>query len=211
MEAMSDSLEGTGLMVGKVEVDAMTSWTQYYKNIPMAWIVFVLMISGSFTTEYQRGGLILVVTKGLARWKIYLAKSIMFSILWTGCYWLYYGITYFYNDIYWDNSIAESPFAAASVVWLFGIFMITLVLIFSAVSSNNTMVLIGVGAVAVVSYIVEMLPKVSEYAPTKLMGMLAILSKKGQFSDYYNAIAVTVVISLVALIGGNILFRRKRI
>lgn len=211
METMSDSLEGAGLMVGDVKVDAMTSWTQYYKNMPIALIVFVLMISTTFTYEYQKGSLVLVVTKGLARWKIYTAKAIMLVLLWTGCYWMQYGITYFYNDFYWDNKIAENPLIAAGLVWLFGIMMIALVLMFSAVVSNNTMVLVGTGAIAVVSYIAEMFPKVDEYAPTRLLGTYGILCKENQVSDYYAAVIVVLVVSVVAVGVGNVAFQRKRL
>ena len=43
METMSESLADTGLIITEVTVDAMDSWMQFYKNIPMALIVFVLL------------------------------------------------------------------------------------------------------------------------------------------------------------------------
>ena len=55
MESMADSIAETGLVVTAVEVDAMTSWTQFYKNAPMALIVFLLMFAGILTSEYQSG------------------------------------------------------------------------------------------------------------------------------------------------------------
>ena len=62
MESMADSMAETGLVVTAVEVDAMTSWTQFYKNAPMALIVFLLMFAGILTSEYQSGTLIGMVT-----------------------------------------------------------------------------------------------------------------------------------------------------
>ena len=59
---MAGSLKSTGITVTEVTVDAITSWTQFYKNIPMALIVFVLLWSGSFTAEYQKVTLIPGVT-----------------------------------------------------------------------------------------------------------------------------------------------------
>ena len=35
MEALSDSLAKTGIVTTEVTVDAFTSWTQFYKNIPI--------------------------------------------------------------------------------------------------------------------------------------------------------------------------------
>ena len=81
MESMADSMAETGLVVTAVEVDAMTSWTQFYKNAPMALIVFLLMFAGILTSEYQSGTLIGMVTKGISRWKILAAKKIMVLIV----------------------------------------------------------------------------------------------------------------------------------
>ena len=65
METMSESLADAGFVTTAVSVDAMTSWVQFYKNIPVALIVFVLISSGNFTAEYEKGTLIPVVTRGL--------------------------------------------------------------------------------------------------------------------------------------------------
>lgn len=42
-EVMADTLEGSGLSVTVVTVSAMDSWMQFFKNIPMALIVFILL------------------------------------------------------------------------------------------------------------------------------------------------------------------------
>ena len=74
MELMTDSLAEMGMNITEVYVDAMTSWTQFFKNIPIGLIAFVLICSNTFTKEYQSGTLVLVLTKGLARYKVVAAK-----------------------------------------------------------------------------------------------------------------------------------------
>ena len=54
MEQFATSLEESGLVVTEVIVNAMTSWTQFYKNIPMGLIVFLLMFSGILAIELQK-------------------------------------------------------------------------------------------------------------------------------------------------------------
>ena len=81
-EIMAEQLAESGFVVNAVTVDAMTSWTQFYKNIPMALIVFVLLSSGIFTAEYQKGTLIPVVTKGLSRRRILAAKASLLFGTW---------------------------------------------------------------------------------------------------------------------------------
>ena len=77
MEMLSDSLAEAGMMVVEVESDAMTSWIQFIKNIPMGLIAFVLIESNLFTREYETGTLILTLTKGLERYKVVLSKTII--------------------------------------------------------------------------------------------------------------------------------------
>ena len=48
METMADSLAESGLIVSEVKVTALDSWMQFYKNAPMALIVFVLLESSIF-------------------------------------------------------------------------------------------------------------------------------------------------------------------
>ena len=52
MEMYADTMAESGLVVTSVQVDAMTSWAQFFKNIPIAIIAFVLIFSDIFTKEY---------------------------------------------------------------------------------------------------------------------------------------------------------------
>ena len=117
-EVMAESLEESGMIVTTVEVDAMTSWVQFFKNVPMALIVFVLMESNIFTKEYQSGTLVLALTKGLHRYKVVLSKAAVLVIMWTGLYWMHAEITYVYNDYFWDNSIVENLLVSVIHWWI---------------------------------------------------------------------------------------------
>ena len=43
MEMVAETMEESGLVVVEVKVDAMTSWTQFYKNISTVLIAFFLL------------------------------------------------------------------------------------------------------------------------------------------------------------------------
>ena len=88
MELLSEELAQTGIVLEIVASDALTSWTQFFKNIPMALIAFILLYSGIFTKEYESGTLILMFSKGLDRYKVVLAKALFMLLVWTGGYWL---------------------------------------------------------------------------------------------------------------------------
>ena len=198
-EMLSASLKEQGITIGNIAVTAMTSWEQYYKNMSMEFIVFAVMFCGIFTTEYQKGTLVNMLTKGLSRWKVIAAKSIALLIGWSMCYWLCFGITFGYTAYFWDNSIAAHFVFAAVSSYLFGIWLISLILLCSAFLSSGPAVLLTTGAVYTAAYLLSMVPTISPYLPTELTSGLKLLTGTAMVPDYTRALAVTVV--LIALAG----------
>jgi ABC-2 type transport system permease protein len=189
MEMMAEELASVGMTVGDVTVDALTSWTQFFKNIPMALIAFILLYSSSFTKEYESGTLVLMLTRGLARRNVVLAKATLMMLVWSGGYFLCFGVTYGYNAYYWDNSIAADLIPAVICWWLFGIFTVALTVLFSTIARNHSGVLLGTGGCILASYIVSMIPKAAKYMPTALMnGMEMLTAVKG--ADQFTAAAL---------------------
>lgn len=211
MQTFSESLADTGIVTTSVTVDAMTSWAQFYKNIPVGLIIFILIFSGIFTAEYQKGTLIPVVTKGLSRRKIVIAKSLMIFAAWTVLYWLCFGITYGYNEYFWDNGIANHLFFAASLTWLFGAWVIAILVFFSAVAQSGTQVLFGVGGVAMVVYLLSMFPKLSTFLPVKLMNGMSLLQGINNQGNYYVSIAAVGLMIFLCMVLSVVFFDRKRL
>lgn len=211
MEAYSESLEGAGLTVTETKVDVLTSWTQFYKNVPMALIVFLLMFSGVLALEYQKGTLINMITKGLSRWKIVMSKSVVLFLLWSFGYWMCYGITYGYNAYFWDNSIAKDVGFAAFCVYILGVWLIALMMLMSTLFSSGSAVAVGTGGVFFVVYLLNMLPDLKKYLPTHLMGASGLLSGTGEAGDYMTALFVAVGLTVVQLIVALLVFNRKNV
>lgn len=210
-DILSDSLAESGMIVTEVTVDALTSWTQFFKNIPMALIVFVLIYGGIFTKEYESGTLILVLTKGLSRYKVVLAKATVMLLLWTIGYWFCFAVTYGYNAYYWDNSIADSLMPAVLHWWLFGIWTISCVVFFSTLSKSYTGVLLGTGGCILVSYLLGMLPKVSSYVPTSLMNSASLLVGNEAADIYTKAIIITVLMCCALIAAGIPVMNRRQL
>lgn len=211
MDTMSESLSEAGLTVTQMEADAMASWTQFYKNIPVALIIFLLMFSGVLTAEYQKGTLINMVTKGMDRWKVILSKIIVMTMVWTAGYWLCYGITYGYNAYFWDNHIASHLFFSAACFYLIGIWMISLILLMSACFQTNSAVLISAGGVFLIVYLLGLLPEIKKYLPVQLMDSSNLLTSGGNVEDYVWAVSVTIVLSVLNVIIAIVLFNKREI
>ena len=211
MEQMADSLADMGMNITEVTVTAMDSWVQFFKNIPMALIAFVLLESHIFTKEYRSGTLILSLTKGLARWKVVVSKTAVLTVLWSAGYWLCYVITYAYNAYYWDNSIAQSLVFSAVVWWIFGLWVIALTVLFSTLSSANTGVLVGAGGVVLVSSLAGMIPKITKYLPTMLTDGNSLIYGTKTPEDYTAALIVACVTAAASFAVSLTLFNKKQL
>ena len=211
MEQMADSLADIGMNVTEVTVTAMDSWVQFFKNIPMALIAFVLLESSIFTKEYQSGTLLLSLTKGVARYKVVIVKTVSLILLWSVCYWLCFGITYGYNAYFWDNGIAKNLLFSVLCWWVFGLWTIALLVFFSTVSMANTGVLLGTGGVAFGSYLVGMLPKVSKYLPTHLTDGNSLIYAAAETDAYTVALIISAVTALACFVGSLTVFNKKQL
>ncbi len=211
LEIMSEELAGSGMTVTEVTVDALASWTQFFKNIPMALIAFVLMYGGIFTREYESGTLVLMFTKGLARYKVLLAKALLLFSFWTLGYFLCFGVTYGYNAYFWDNSIAKSLMPAVMNQWLFGLWIIALTVLFSVLAKSSASVLLGAGASAFAAYLLSFLPKVKPFSPASLMNSAGLLVGAESAGDYTEAVIVTAVMCAVSVAVSIPIFNKKEI
>lgn len=211
LEIFADSLEGSGIIITGVEVTALDSWMQFYKNAPLFLIAFILLESNIFTKEYSSKTLVLSLTKGLKRYKVVASKSIMLISLWNVCYWLSFAITYLYNAYFWDNSIAVNLVFSAICWWIFGLWTITLVVFFSVVANQQTTVLLGTGGIIAATYLLGFIPKIDKYFPTKLIDGTSLVYKMSDTGSYISAIAITITLCIVLLAISIPIFNKKEI
>lgn len=211
MDTLSESLAETGIVAKSVTVDAMVSWTQFYKNIPMGLVIFVLVCSGSFTREYQKGTLIPVVTKGLSRRSVLGAKTLFLFGAWTVLYVICFGITYGYNGYFWENGIAENLFFAGVCYWLFGIWVSAVLVLVSAFAGSSAQVLLGTGGVAFGVYLLGLFPKFRSILPAKLMDGMVLLQGAEEPKDYCAGILATGILVALCLAAGEICFGKRKL
>lgn len=203
------SASGMEIVIDESMVDAVMSWQQFYKNTPMMLVAFILIFCGTFTNEYQKNTLVLVVTKGLARWKVVIGKACPMIVLWSIGFFVQFGLTYYYNDYYWDNSVMDHLWFAAFCYWLFSVLMILLLVLFSCISSNTGGVILGVGAVYFTLMMASMFEKIEQYLPNHLCS--AELTSGGDVSDMTKAIVVASVSIVCCMVGSIMTFNKRQL
>ena len=211
IEMMSETLAENGMTVTVVSVSALDSWAQFFKNVPIALIAFVLLQSSIFTKEYSSGTLVLSLTKGLERYKVVLSKSAIITVLWTAGYWLCFIITYGYNAYFWDNSVAKNLGFSVVCWWVFGVFVISLTVLFSVLAGSNTTVLLGTGGAVLVSYLLGFIPKIEKYLPTALSDGSSLVYGFSGVKDYVPALVVTATLSVICFSVSIPIFNKKQL
>lgn len=208
MDFLAEDLARSGMTIAQVSVDALTSWTQFHKNVPIALILFLVLISGTLTNECQDGTLLLLLTKGLPRRTILIAKAAAGILLWSACYWMCYGITWMYNAFFWDNRIVPNAAASALAIWLIGVWLVCALILMSSFAKSSTTVLAGVALLAGICYLAGLFPPVSEYLPTQLLSAGALINNAAT-ADFTKSAAAAGISSLLMLIAAVRIFDRR--
>lgn len=209
MELMSDSMESTGLSVTAVKVDAISSWTQFYKNVPMFLVIFMLIFGGVLTKEYQSGTLINMLTKGLSRGKVIAAKASVLSVIWTASYWIIFAVTYAYNTYFWPDTNVSSPAFAALGCYILGLWLISLLLLSSVPTSSGTGALGITAGFFALLYLLSIVPALTEYLPPHLMSGMSILTSSSKPSDYLPAMSICLALTTLQYIFAVLCFNKK--
>lgn len=211
LEAMKDVLEQSGMNITIVGVNALDSWAEVFANTSMALIVFGVVYGGIFTREFRTGTLILSLTKGLERYKVIIAKSVILTAVWTVAYWLYFSVSYIFTEILWDNSITRHLGLAAFCWWLYGIFVISLITMFSTVFSSFGGVILGVFGVVFTESLITIIPKVIEYLPSQLMGGATLVYGVQEPKEFLASIIITSVLTVVFFAVSVPIFNKKQL
>lgn len=95
--------------------------------------------------------------------------------------------------------------------WLFGVCVISLMILFSTIANSNTGVLVGTGSVVLASYLLGLLPKISKYLPTLLANGNPLIYGVAEAKTYIVAILITVVASLICFAVSIPIFNKKQL
>lgn len=209
LKLMSKELQESGMSIEKINVDALTSWTQFFKNMPILLIIFIVMFSSILTLEYERKTLINVITKGLNRWKILFSKFFIMFIIWTVGFLISFLITYGYNAFYWDNDVAKNLFIASISLYLIGLWFISIIIASSAIFNTTSAVMMSSIIILITSYLVGLLPIFTEIVPTFLLNSNELLMGIIDNSQCVVSIIVTFALIILNILISTYYFNKK--
>lgn len=211
LEMFADQMAQSGMVIEAKESTIFDAWMQYFKNAAIPLIVVLILWSGSFTGEYQKHTLIPLVTKGLSRTAVFAAKMLTAALVWTGCYALYLAVFYGYSVYYWGSGGVSHVVLAVTLYWLYGIWLLALLGLFSSFAGTAMQVLLGVGGVFFVITFLEFIPKLAPKLPTALSGGLGLIQGTAKPSDFIVPVVIALVSIVLCLAGGVLLIQKREL
>lgn len=195
------------------EPGALDAWKQFYKNISgVGFSTFIILYGSCLSGEYSKGTLVLMVTKGLSRKAVILAKYTVAAILMTLCYWISYAATYGYTVFLWGNVNLPHVASAALALWLIGFLYLSILMVGCVIFKQAfTSILFTGGIVALISLlgIVEPIAKFSPFILTTKN--VDLISGEAVRSDFIIPALISVAISVLGLLTAMKLFNKKQL
>ena len=208
---MSDEFEQQGVIVKDVTSTAAASWDQFFGNLPVILIVFVIVFASSVTSEFSSGSIIPLLTKGLSRTAFMLSKLTSALITWSAGLWLCFGITYAYTAYYWKDDSVQSLIPTLLLWWLFSVMVICLMYFFASFAQTHIQVMIGTGCVVFVMSVIGVADPVKKYLPSTLTDSMNFCTGKTSVADIIPAIIIAGTICAGAGVLGVVLIGRRRV
>ncbi len=195
----SMAIEGVSITVP--EPTAVDAYSQLFKNLTqMGMVVLLLVFGGMLSNEIARGTLLNMLTKGLSRHAVILAKYTVAVLLWTAALTLSALTTYGYTVYLFGNGVIDHLLFALIGFWLFGAFVLAFILLSSAVIKGSFGGLILTAVTLLVLLLLNIAPALVKWNPISLASSYMGLFLGGvTVESLFPAVGVTVVATVASL------------
>ena len=195
------------------EPAALDAWKQFYKNMSGAgFSVFIILYGNSLSNEYTRGTLVLMVTRGMSRRAVILAKYTVAAVLMTLCYWISYAAAYGLTAYLWKNAALSNVALAASALWLVGLLYLSILMIGCVVFRQAfTGILFTGGLIALIS-LAGLIEPIANFSPFLLTTKnVDLISGAAVPSDFLIPALLSLALSVAGLQVAIGIFNRKQL
>jgi ABC-2 type transport system permease protein len=205
------NLEGMKIILP--EPTALDAFSQFFKNFTqMGILVLLLVFGGTLSNELERGTLINVLAKGLPRSTVILSKYTAALILWTGGYILATATAFGYTVYLFKKVEVNHPVFSFFCLWLFGCFVIALIILSSTVTSGNFGGLILSAVILGCLLIINTLPMGGKLNPLTLASVnMSLINGSKEVRELMVTVIFTGILIALCLYTSIVLFRKKRL
>lgn len=212
-DIMATVMEDASIEFELPAVTALDSYIQFFGNMNQLGLPIFVIVTGSIlTNEFTGNTLVNLLTKGLKRHNVMLVKFSFTALLWTVVYVLTAAIAYLYTIYYWDNQL-ENIWTAFALTWLYGIFLISIIMLASAMFRTSFLgVLFTVLGVVIIMIVAGIHPETAEYLPQYLINSnIGLLTGQTGVSDIIPAALITAGASISMLLLSIVMFNKAAV
>ena len=213
INSLTASMAEDGFTFTATVPTAADAYFQLFKNFTqMGLIVLLLVFSNILSGELSKGTLITLLSKGLRRDAVILAKYTAALFWWTAALALSAATAYLYSLFLFGQHDAEHLFFSVFCLWLFVSFIIALILLSSVVIKGNVGgLVIAVGAIALM-FIINISPNAARFNPIALASHNAnMIIGKYDYMQLFPAMWVTIGLCAATILITLGIFRKKAI
>lgn len=192
---------------------SVDAWSQFYKNISQIGIyLLIIMFSGIVNREISKGTLTNLVTKGLNRAVVIISKYFLMLILWSLVIATSFAIALGYTLYYFPDQRSPHFLAGFLLLWLFGLFISSVVVLSSTLFRSIYSSLFGAIGLMILMYVLNLWEKAVTWNPISLMSVnVAVVQGQEIWSDYLPAIVMSGLIALLLLWMAVVVLKRKKL
>jgi ABC-2 type transport system permease protein len=213
MPDIFSGMDVSGITITIPEPTALDAYGQFFKNMSQMGIAALLLIFGGILSQdISKGTLVILLAKGLPRQTVIVSKFLAGLLLWTTAFILAAVTAYGYTVYLFGDAFAPNLFVSMLCLWLFGAFLIAVLLLGGALAPGSYGGLLMTVAVLAVLLIVNAFPPLQRWNPAALAGASGeLLSNTKTAGDVLVTVIVTIGCILLSLVLSILIFRRKRL
>ena len=203
---------GAGLEVTEEPV-ALDAWKQFYKNISgVGFSAFIILFGSCMSSEYSKGTLLLLVTKGLARPTVILAKYTIAAISMTVSFWVSFAGAYGYTYFLWTDAALPHIVSAAFFMWMMGFLYLSILILGCVLFKQTFTSILFTGGIVALLSILSMVKPLSAFNPVVLTSQnIDLISGEISVTEFIIPLIISVILSIVFLAAAIKAFNKKQL
>lgn len=153
-----------------------------------------------------------MITKGLSRKAVILAKYTVAATLMTISYWIAYVAAYGYTALLWNNTNLSNVALAAFSLWIAGFLYLSILMIGCVIFKQTfTSILFTGGIVALIS-LLEMIEPIAKFNPFILTSKnIDLISGEVIPAEFVIPAFISIILSIFGLLVAIRLFNKKQL
>lgn len=191
---------------------AADAWGAFFNNASGLGLSITLILwAGVVSQEVSRGTLLLMVTRGLPRPAVVMAKWTSAAACFTACWWPGCALASFYIGTLWPGEAVPGALAAAGAAWVAGVMCLGVLVLGSCLFRQPFAAVVLAGAVVAALSLASAAGPLAPLSPARLLSGAAIAAGEVSDGSLVPPLVAATAVCAAALAGAVAAFSHRRL